>query len=74
MIKGTAVRIAVAGVIAAAALGAGVATTAHQPRTGTVWANGGGIPPRMPDDPPPLPGDDTDPPRPVKPGCPNCFI
>ena len=73
MIRGTAVRIAMAGVLAVAALGAGVATTARHVRPGTVWANGGYRPPTMPDDPPPIPGEDPVP-RPVKPGCPNCFI
>jgi hypothetical protein len=68
MITRDAVRIAVVGVIAAAALGAGLATTAHHPSTGTVSVSEGsegsvsetqGGPHRRPID--------------TEPACPNCF-
>jgi hypothetical protein len=66
MITRVAVRIAVAGVVAAAALGVGPATTAHHPRTATALAVDGLVPP-------PLPGEPTSRPTDTWPACPNCF-
>lgn len=64
-----AVRIAVAALAAAAALGTGVATMAHHSRTATVWAT---TDPTLS----PLGLLERPPGHPIEtePACPNCFI